>query len=575
MCGGAVAAEGGALNNYLYAVNIADELVRERRMTGSTFSRATSLLNKLSSMSELKQLQAIITKSGLHSHIPLTTKLIFFSALSPFGNLSHAYSLFQHSSILIHNPFISNTMIRAFSHSCFPLQALLIYNQMLINNVVSDSYTCNFVLKACSRAYKLIQESGSCDDDDDNLVVVYNKGTEIHCRVIKIGFQNDPSVQNSLLYFYSQCGLVSVARHLFDQIKDTSLVSWNIMISAYDRVDDYELADYLLELMPCKTVVSWNTLIARYIRLGDVQAARRVFGCMPERNAVSWNSMIAGCVSVRDYAGALELFSEMQNAGVKPTEVTLISILGACAETGALEIGHKIYESLKVCEHKIESYLGNALVNMYCKCGNLSLAWEIFNGMKMKTVSCWNAMVIGLAVHGYCEEVFQLFTEMEESLGGSIRPDRVTFIGVLVACSHKGLVDKARWYFDHMVKRYKIVPDSKHYGCMVDLLSRWGLLEEAYQIIMTAPFQNSVVLWRTLLGACRTQSNTELAEISFKQLAKLKQLIDGDYVLLSNIYAEAGRWDEVERLRSEMDYLHVPRQAGYSQINMKESDRLS
>jgi pentatricopeptide repeat protein len=327
------------------------------------------------------------------------------------------------------------------------------------------------------------------------------------------------------------------------------------MISAYDRIGDYESADYLLETMPNKNVVSWNTLIGRYIRLGNVEAARRVFGCMPERDAVSWNSMIAGCVSVRDYAGALELFSEMQNAGVKPTEVTLISILGACAETGALETGHRIHESLKVCEHKIEGYLGNALVNMYCKCGNLSLAREIFNGMRMKTVSCWNAMIIGLAVHGYCEEVFQLFTEMEESLDNTIRPNGLTFTGVLV-------------------NKYKILPNIKHYGCTVDLLSRRGLLEEAYRMIKTAPFTNSDVLWRTLLGACRTQANMELAEISFQQLAK-EQLTDGDYMLLSNIYAEAGRWDEVQRLRSEMGYLHVPKQAGYSQINMNVSNKLS
>jgi pentatricopeptide repeat protein len=531
------------------------------------------MLNKLTSMSQLKQIQAIITKSGLHSNISFTTKLIFFSALSPMGNLSHAYSLFQQSSILMHhNPFIYNTVIRAYSNSSFPLQAFYIYNQMQNNNVVSDCYTYNFVLKACSRSYKLIQqESGSSYDDE---IVVFNKGVEIHCRVIKIGFQNDSCILNSLLNMYSQCGLVSVARHLFDQIKDTSLVSWNIMISAYDRIGDYESADYLLKTMPNKNVVSWNTLIGRYIRLGNVEAARRVFGCMPGRDAISWNSMIAGCVSVRDYGGALQLFSEMQNAGVKPTEVTLISVLGACAETGALETGHRIHESLKVCEHKIEGYLGNAFVNMYCKCGNLSLAKEIFNGMRMKTVSCWNAMIIGLAVHGYCEEVFQLFSEMEESLDNSIRPNGLTFTGVLVACSHKGLDDKARWYYDHMVNKYKILPNINHYGCMVDLLSRRGYLEEAYQMIKTAPFTNSDVLWRTLLGACRTQANMELAEISFQQLAK-EQLTDGDYMLLSNIYAEAGRWDEVQRLRSEMGYLHVPKQAGYSQINMNVSNKLS
>ncbi|TKY67723.1 Pentatricopeptide repeat-containing protein [Spatholobus suberectus] len=535
-------------------------------MTG-TYSRISCMLQHLRSMLQLKQVQAIITKAGLHAHLPFTAKLTFFSALSPMGNLSHAHSLFLQTSM--HNSFLCNTMIRAFAKTSFPLQALYIYNHMQTTNVVSDHFTYNFVLKACSRAHRFVQEFGKCDE-----FAIVSKGGEVHCTVLKLGFDQDPSIRNSLLYMYSQCGLVHAAQHLFDEISNRSLVSWNIMISAYDRVNDSKSADYLLESMPQKNVVSWNTVIARYIRLGNMEGARRVFQVMPERDVVSWNSMIAGCVSVKDFAGALELFSEMQNAEVRPTEVTLISVLGACAETGALEMGSKIHESLKACGHKIEGYLGNALLNMYSKCGNLSSAWEVFSGMRIKTVSCWNAMIVGLAVHGCCEEALQLFSEMECGLG-AVRPNRVTFIGVLIACSHKGLVDKARWYFDHMVKKYKILPDIKHYGCMVDLLSRFGLLEEANQMIKTAPFQNSAILWRTLLGACRTQGDVELAKMSFQQLVKLGRLTDGDYVVLSNIYAEAERWDDVERVRSEMIDLHVPKQVGYSQIDMTESDKLS
>ena len=149
------------------------------------------------------------------------------------------------------------------------------------------------------------------------------------------------------------------------------------MISAYDRVNDSKSADYLLESMPHKNVVSWNTVIGRYIRLGDIEGARRVFQIMPQRDAVSWNSLIAGCVSVKDYEGAMGLFSEMQNAEVRPTEVTLISVLGACAETGALEMGSKIHESLKACGHKIEGYLGNSLLNMYWKLCNCFQRWKV------------------------------------------------------------------------------------------------------------------------------------------------------------------------------------------------------
>lgn len=531
-----------------------------------TYSRIRYVLEHLCSMLELKQVQAIITKAGFQTHTPFIDRLIFFSALSPTGDLSHAHSLFLQTSM--NNSFLCNTMIRAFAKSSFPLQALYIYSHMQTSDVVSDHFTYNFVLKACSRAYKFVQEFGECDE-----ITIVSKGGEVHCTVLKLGFDQDPSIQNSLLYMYSQCGLVHVAQNLFDEISNRSLVSWNIMISAYHRVNNSKSADYLLESMPLKNVVSWNTVIGRYIRSGDIEGARRVFQVMPERDVVSWNSMIAGFVSVKDYAGALTLFSEMQKAEIGPTEVTFISVLGACAETGALEMGSKIHESLKASEHKIEGYLGNALLNMYSKCGNLSSAWEVFRGMGIKTTSCWNAMIVGLAVHGYCEEALKLFSEMECGLG-TVRPNRVTFIGVLIACSHKGWVDKARWYFDHMLK-YKIVPEIKHYGCMIDLFSRFGLLEEAHQMIRTSPFQNRAILWRTLLGACRTQGNMELAKVSFLQLAKLKSISDGDYVLLSNIYAEAERWDEVERLRSEMIDLHVSKQVGHSQIDMTKCDKLS
>lgn len=519
------------------------------------------MLHELSSMTELEQAQAVITKAGLLAHIPFLAKLIMFSALSPMGNLFHAQALFSDTSM--DDSFICNTMIRAFANSAFPLQALYIYNHMQSMCVYSDHFTYNFALKACSRAHRFVRECGIFDGH-----AVAFKGAEVHCTVLKLGFHEDPCIQNSLLSMYCLCGFMPIARKLFDEMSNRSLISWNIMLSAYNRINDFESADYLLKSMPHKNIVSWNTLIARNIKKGDIEAARRVFHFMPEKDAVSWNSMIAGYVSVKDYAGALALFSEMQNAEVKPTEVTLISVLGACAETCALEIGRKIHQTLKEGKYRIEGYLGTALVDMYAKCGKLSSAWEIFNGMRIKPVSCWNAMIVGLAVHGYCEEALGLFSAMEQRLD-TVRPNRVTFIGVLIACSHKGLVDKARWYFDRMIKEYKILPDVKHYGCMVDLLSRWGSLDEAYQMIKIVPFHTSAVLWRTLLGACRAQGNVELAEICFQQLAKLENLTDGDYVLLSNIYAEVKRWDEVDRVRSEMIGMNVPKKAGYSLIDVK------
>lgn len=526
-----------------------------------TSSRIASMLHQLSCMKELEQAQAIITKAGLHAYPQFVGKLIVFSALSPMGNLFHAQALFTRSSM--DNSFICNTMIRALAYSAFPLQALYIYNHMQTMPVFSDEFTYNFALKACYRAHRMAVECGKFDEH-----AIAFKGSEVHCTVLKLGFNENPCIQNSLLSMYCICGFLPIARNLFDEMSTRSLLSWNIMISGYNRINDFESADCLLRSMPHKNVGSWNILIARNIRIGNIEAARRVFHSMPEKDAVSWNSMIAGCVSVKDYAGALTLFSQMQNAEVKPTEVTLTSVLGACAETGALEIGRKIHQTLKVANYRIEGYLGIALLDMYAKCGHLSSAWEIFNSMMIKPVSCWNAMIVGLAVHGYCEEALGLFSEMEQT-NDTVRPNRVTFIGVLIACSYKGLVDKARWYFDRMKKQYKIVPDVKHYGCMVDLLCRCGSLDEAYQMIKNAPFHATVILWRTLLGACTRQGDVELAEICFHQLTKLDNLRDGDYITLSNLYAEVEMWEEVERVRSEMFNMRVPRTAGYSMVDVK------
>ncbi|XP_004137888.1 pentatricopeptide repeat-containing protein At5g15300 [Cucumis sativus] len=516
-------------------------------------------LHRLSCIKELEQAQAFIVKAGFYNHIPIITKLIAFSSLSPLGSLPHACALFQETSM--DDSFICNTMIRAYSNTVFPLKALLIYNRMQRMDVDSDHFTYNFVLRACARAIKCTEMDDQCFGHH----IISRKGSEIHARILKLGFDQDHHVQNSLLLVYSGSGLVGFARLIFNEMTVKTAVSWNIMMSAYNRVHDYKSADVLLESMPQTNAVSWNTLLARYIRLNNLVAARKVFEEMPERDVVSWNSIISGYVNVKDYKGALDLFHSMKQWNIRATEVTFISILGACAELGALEIGKKIHDSLKEKHYRIEGYLGNAIVDMYAKCGELGLALEVFNEMEMKPVSCWNAMIMGLAVHGHCERALEMFDSMKAE-DGDHKPNRITFIALLIACSHKGLLAEGRHFFSLMVTKYKIMPDLKHYGCMIDLLSRWGFLEEAYVMIKTCPFSSCSVLWRTLLGGCRLHRHVELGEESFRKLAELEPGKDGDYVLLSNIYAEEERWDDVERLRKEMINYGVCKKAGSSHV---------
>ncbi|XP_050383519.1 pentatricopeptide repeat-containing protein At5g15300-like [Argentina anserina] len=520
-------------------------------------------LQSISSMKQVESAQALLTKTGLiFTRTPLVSKLIAFASVSPLGCLTHAQSLFEETTM--DDSFICSTMVRAYANSDFPIRGIHVYNHMIVSQVECDHFTYNFALKACARLVKAMKR----DAVEVTELGTDRKGSEIHCRVLKSGFDSDLYVQNSLLFVYAQLGSVGHARQVFDEMPERSVASWNIMISAYDQTGDFDSADKLFGLMPEKNVASWNTLLGRHVRLGDIEAAKTVFGEMEERDAVSWNSMIAGYVQVGDYNGALELFREMQAAEVEATGVTLISVLGACAEASELEIGRKIHESLNRNGHTIEGYLGTALVDMYCKCGKLSSAREVFSGMKMRPVGCWNAMIMGFAVHGHCEEALELFEDMEKQ-GGDVKPNQITFVGVLIACSHKGLVEEGRRYFNYMKEEYNIVPDVKHYGCMVDLLSRCGLLDEAYQMIKGEPSLASCLLWRTLLGACKVHANVELAEQCFEHLAKLESLTDADYVLLSNIYAEAERWQDVERLRGEMVCKGVPKSLGFSHVEMK------
>lgn len=516
-----------------------------------------SLLQEVFSLKELKQAHALITKAGLDDHPLVVCKLISFSSLSASGSLEYAQSIFETTTL--EDSFLYNTMIRAYSRSIFPAEAIRIYNRMQCSNIKTDKFTYPFVLKVCARL-------SATEEDHD--IIFSKKGAEVHCRIIQLGLDLDTFVQNSLMFMYSQCRNLDIARRIFDEMSEKTIVSWNTMIAAYDRINDFGSANLLLEQIPGKNVVSWNNMIARHVRSGNIEAAWRVFEMIPERDASSWNSMIAGYIQMKNYSMALKLFDQMQNNGIKPTEITITSILGACAETGALDIGNEIHGFLKHNQFKIEGILANALLDMYAKCGSLKLARKIFDGMSVKHVSCWNSMIVALAVHGYCKEALELFSSMEEKRD-EVRPNKVTFIGVLIACSHKGLVEVGRYFFRRMVDQYQIVPDMKHYGCMVDLLSRWGLLDEALEVIRTMPFEANRVLWRTLLGACRTHRNALLAEHVFEQIAELEPLRDGDYVLLSNIYAEAERWEDVERIRKKMIDLGVIKKSGCSQVEVK------
>lgn len=314
-----------------------------------------------------------------------------------------------------------------------------------------------------------------------------------------------------------------------------------------------------------------NSLIHFYASCGCSESARKVFDKMQERSLVSWNVIIDGLVQMGDFDEALKFFVEM-NKTFEPDGYTLQSVIDACAGLGALSMGlwaHAYILRKYEMDSDFDVLVRNSLVEMYCKCGSLRIAEQVFQGMMRRDVSSWNVMILGFAMHGEAERVFEHFSQMVDE--EKLLPNSITFVGVLTACNHRGLVDEGRRYFDTMVNEYKIEPVLQHYGCLIDLLARNGLISEALDVLSSMTMKPDKVIWRSLLDACCKRSiNIELIEEMAKQIMGSEEdaASSGDYVLLSRLYASADRWNEVGLVRKLMTDKGVTKEPGCTSIEI-------
>ncbi|XVF54000.1 hypothetical protein PTKIN_Ptkin05aG0146300 [Pterospermum kingtungense] len=417
-------------------------------------------------------------------------------------------------------------MIRAYaskiskSDDSHLLQSLLLFKQMLFNGISPDCLTFPFVIKECSRML-------------DSRV-----GRSIHGETIKFGWFCDLYVQNSLVSFYFECGFLNSARKLFDEMLN-------------------------------RDVVSWNSVIIGYLRGGYLDMALELFTSMENRNIITWNSMITGFVQGGRGKEALQLFHKMQNISndnIKPDKITMASLLSACASLGAIDHGKWIHGYLSRSGVECDVVIGTALIDMYGKCGNVERAYEVFTEMPKKDNLAWTAMISAFALHGYSKEAFDTFEEME-AVG--LKPNHVTFVGLLSACAHSGWVEKGHWCFDIMRQVYSIQPQLHHYACMVDILSRAGLFEEAEELIRSMPMEPDVFVWGALLGGCQICGNIELGERVAHYLIDLEPRNHAFYINLCDIYAKAGRFKDVKRIRALMKERGIRKEvAGCSMIEV-------
>lgn len=422
-----------------------------------------------------------------------------------------------------------NTMFRAFSP--YPHRCIDYYTRFLSDRLFPDKFTFPSVIRSCSMAFDLLL----CQ--------------QMHNHVLKFGFDSDIFVVNNILTMYCNLAELGYARKVFDEsIHLVDVISWTSLITGCWNLEETELAQMYFARMPCKNVVAWNAMISGYLRTGKIIEAQKTFDEMPKRDVASWSAMISGYSQCGMFSEALRVFKEMIHVAlVVPNVPALVSAVTACAQLRVLEEGVWIHDYIVENRFEIGVTLGTALLDMYGKCGCVEKAVGVFKSMVEKNVLSWNSMIAGLGMNGYGRLGLSLFWKMQQ-VGPN--PNWATFVALLSGCSHSGLVDEGLRVFDVMVRKFEINPQSEHYGCVVDLLGRAGLIEEALRFVEEMPIEPHVELWGALIGACCLHGDAEIGEEVGKKLVELDSRHTGRYAALCKILKIAQKWDDAETVRN-------------------------
>lgn len=513
-----------------------------------------------------RKIHCSVGKMGFESDVFVAASLIHL--YSRFGDLDVAYKLFVEMPVRDVGSW--NAMISGFCLNGNAAEALNVLNDMKVEGLKMDSVTLSSILPVCARSNDIIS------------------GLLMHLYVIKHGLDTDVFVSNALINMYSKFGRLRDAQRVFDHMTVRDLVSWNSIIAAYEQNNDPttalgffkemqfvgirpdlltvvslasifgQLSDQMIsrsvhgfvmrhEWLEMDVVIG-NALVNMYAKLGAMDCARTVFDQLPLRDIISWNTLITGYAQNGLASEAIDAYNMMEECRkIIPSQGTWVSILPAYSHVGALQQGMKIHGRLIKNSLYLDVFVATCLIDMYGKCGRLDDAMSLFYEIPRETSVPWNAIISSLGIHGHGEEALQLFKDM---LAEGVKADHITFVSLLSACSHSGLVDEGQWCFDMMQKGYGIKPSLKHYGCMVDLLGRAGYLEKAYNLVSNMPVQPDASIWGALLGACRIHGNVELGMFASNRLLEVDSKNVGYYVLLSNIYANVGKWEGVVKVRS-------------------------
>lgn len=457
-----------------------------------------------------------------------------------------------------------NTMIGAFGQNGFFVEAMLVFKQMLEESVNANSVTVVSILSANA-----------------------NPGS-IHCYATKTGLVENVSVVTSLVCSYVRCGNIRLAELIYVSQLQKNLVSLTAIISSYAEKGDMESVvklhsqlhhlDMKLDAVAMLGIIQGitypdhfgiglafhgyglksgliidclvaNGFISMYSKFDDIDAVFFLFQEMHEKSLSSWNSVISSCAQAGRSIDAMALFSQMKLSGYGPDSITLASLLSACCQNGNLHFGERLHCYILRNNLDLEGFVGTALIDMYVKCGRMDFAERVFKSMKEPCLASWNSMISGCGLFGFDSHALLCYTKMMEK---GIKPNKITFSGILAACTHGGLVEEGRTYFKIMKKEFGIVPESQHCASMVGLLGRAGLFEEAIVFIKNMEINPDSAVWGALLSACCIHHEVKLGESVAKKLLFSNCRNGGFFVLMSNLYAASGRWNDVARVRKMM-----------------------
>ncbi|CAM6127307.1 unnamed protein product [Calypogeia fissa] len=481
-----------------------------------------------------------------------------------------------------------NAMIAGYVKCGQPEKALELSKEMQAQKVKLDTVTFVAILNACAATLDI------------------EEGRRVHAQVIQSNCDENMFVRNSLVAMYAKCGGIDEAWRVFTSTRTRTVISWNAMIGGYVKCGNGQRALELFEQMQveqvqpndvtfvqalnaCASIEAGkqgkdihaqvkragyvgdifvgSSLVDMYVKCGNIDAAYSVFNKMSKRQVWAWNAMILGHVRRAEGRKALALFRQMQEEQVEPEPITFIGVLNACADVAAFEEGTRVHSQIiqSGCEDNL--YVANSLIDMYAKCGSVEDAIRVFEKMPTRDIVSWNALLGGYAKNGQGVEALRLFERMCEE---DLPINRATFVSLLSACSHAGLVDEGLHYIKCMSPHHGIPAALEHYSCTADLLSRAGRLHEAEDLIESMPWEPDVIAWKALLGACRVHGNVQMGERIGQQVLQLDPGTSPGYVLLSNIYATAGKWDSKAKVQDMMTERGVKKPPGCTWIVLND-----